>query len=87
MPVPQVVIVAPPPIQNPRGPIAPKFEGAAQLSAGVAAALASVAADEQCPFFDAGTVTASSLVDGVHLDADQHAALGRALARFVQRLL
>lgn len=38
-------------------------------------------------FFDAATVTTSSQVDGVHLDADQHAILGRALAPVVSRLL
>jgi hypothetical protein len=30
--------------------------------------------------FDAGSGTAASRVDGVHLDADLHAVLGRALA-------
>lgn len=28
MPVPDILIVAPPPVQTPKGPIAPKFEGA-----------------------------------------------------------
>ena len=33
--------------------------------------------------FDANTVTTASLVDGIHLDAPQHAVLGRALADHV----
>ena len=38
MPVPPVLIVAPPPFDDPRGPIAPKFTGAAAKSVGLAAA-------------------------------------------------
>ena len=83
MPVPEILIVAPPPTRTPKGPIAPKFEGAEQNSVGLAEAYRGVAADFGCRFFDAGTVTTSSEVDGVHLDAEQHLALGRALARFV----
>ena len=42
---------------------------------------------EGCAFFDAGSVTPTSAVDGVHLDASQHAVLGRALAAVVAPLL
>ena len=87
MPVPPILLVAPPPIGTPRGPIAPKFAGAEGASAGLAAALAKVAAASGCAFFDAGAVTASSRVDGVHLDADQHRVLGLALADEVAPLL
>ena len=38
-------------------------------------------------FFDSNTVTTSSTHDGVHLDADQHHALGVALAPVVAELL
>jgi hypothetical protein len=38
-----------------------------------------------CHFFDANTVTTSSDVNGVHLDAEQHVALGLAIAKFVTR--
>jgi lysophospholipase L1-like esterase len=38
-----------------------------------------VCSDLSCHFFDAASVTSSSRVDGIHLDADQHLALGRAL--------
>ena len=33
-----------------------------------------------------GSVTPASTVDGIHLDADQHQTLGKALARFVSAL-
>jgi lysophospholipase L1-like esterase len=87
MPVASILIVAPPPIVHPKGAIAPKFEGAAQKSAGLAAALSAVAKERGCEFFDAGTVTPTSLVDGVHLDADQHELLGKAIAQVVSPLL
>ena len=87
MPVPPVLIVAPPPIDNPRGPIAPKFAGGEAKCAGLAGAYREVASAMGCAFFDAATVTSSSAVDGVHLDADQHLKLGGALAGVVRPLL
>jgi lysophospholipase L1-like esterase len=87
MPIPPVLVVAPPPFDDPRGPLAPKFAGAAAKSAGLAAAFASVAAELGCAFFDAGSVTPASRVDGIHLDADQHGVLGRALVAAVRPLL
>ena len=86
MPVPPVLIVAPPPIATPMGPIARKFTDAATKSEGLAAALRDTAAELGCPFFDAGLVTSASRVDGIHLDADQHVALGNALAACVAAL-
>jgi lysophospholipase L1-like esterase len=87
MPVPEILIVAPPPIHEPKGAIAPKFEGAPQKSIGLAAALAAVATERDCEFFDAGTVTTTSRVDGVHLDSDQHERLGMAMAGVVAPIL
>jgi lysophospholipase L1-like esterase len=87
MPSPQILIVAPPSIRAPSGAIAPKFLGAESRCVGLAEAYARVASEEGGRFFDAGTVTTSSVVDGVHLDADQHAVLARALADTVEPLL
>jgi lysophospholipase L1-like esterase len=87
MPIPQVLIVAPPPIQNPRGPIALKFLGAETKCAGLADAYRAVAAEVGCAFFDSGSVTSASRVDGVHLDADQHRTLGEALVDVVHPLI
>jgi len=87
MHVPPILVVAPPAVGNPQGPIAPKFEGAREKSVGLAAAFAQVARERNCAFFDAGTATASSEVDGVHLDAAQHTTLGLALAQVVARML
>jgi lysophospholipase L1-like esterase len=87
MRVPPILVVAPPPIGEPHGAIAPKFAGAAAKCAGLAAAYRQVAADLGCHVFDAGTVVSASRVDGVHLDADAHRTLGDALAQVVRPLL
>ncbi|NKB68877.1 MAG: GDSL family lipase [Candidatus Latescibacteria bacterium] len=87
MPIPPVLIAAPPPIGTPQGPIAAKFTGGAEKCTGLAAAYRDVAQSLDCPFFDTGQITSSSPVDGVHLDADQHLALGKALATVVEPLL
>ena len=87
MPVPPILVVAPPPIDDPRGPIAPKFADGEAGSAGLASEYRKVSAELGCHFFDAATVTPSSRVDGVHLDADQHMRLGEAMAGVVAPLL
>jgi lysophospholipase L1-like esterase len=87
MPIPKILVVAPPPIQKAKGEIAPKLEGAEHKAVNLASAIEKVANETACAFFNAGSVTTSSKVDGVHLDAEQHLALGRALAKKVKPLL
>lgn len=87
MPVPPILIVAPPPFGPPKGVLAPKFSGAEIRCRGLADAYRTVSATLNCHFFDAGTVTASSKVDGIHLDREQHLALGQALAGVVMAML
>jgi len=87
MPVPPVLVVVPPPIASPRGPMAEKFRGADAKCVGLADAYREVTAALDCACFDAGTVTPASRVDGVHLDVDQHRRLGAALADVVRPLL
>src|ERR1022692_4375013 len=86
MPIPPVLVIAPSPIETPRGPLARKFTDAAGKSAGLAAALRETSADLGCHYFDAGGITSASRVDGIHLDADQHLLLGKALAAHVATL-
>lgn len=87
MPVPPILIVVPPAQATPRGAIAPKFVGGEQKCHGLAAACREVATTLFCDYSDAGTVATVSPIDGVHLDADQHARLGEALAAVVAGLL
>ena len=87
MPVPPILVVCPPPVLSPQGDMAEKFSGADRRCAGLADAYRAVASKLGCHFFDAGSVTSSSRVDGVHLDEDQHLALGRALVDVVGSIL
>ena len=87
MPVPAVLVAAPPPIRAPKGPIASKFAGGEEKCAGLAEVYQEVARSLDCAFFDAASVTTSSRVDGVHLDADQHATLGEAMAKAAGQFL
>ena len=70
-----------------KGEIAAKFEGAAAKAAGLKDAIQKVSEENNCYFFDAGTVTDTSRVDGVHLDEDQHLVLGKAMAETVKLLV
>jgi lysophospholipase L1-like esterase len=85
--VPPILVVCPPPIRSPQGVLAEKFSGAEQRCVGLADAYRAVCSDLGCHCFDAASVTSSSRVDGIHLDADQHLALGRALANVVAPIL
>jgi lysophospholipase L1-like esterase len=87
MPAPPVLVVVPPEIRLPKGPIAAKFVGAEEKCAGLAQAFRDVCSLLDCPVFDAGSVITSSRIDGIHLDADQHMLLGKALAEVVVGML
>ncbi|MDX1519128.1 MAG: SGNH/GDSL hydrolase family protein [Gammaproteobacteria bacterium] len=87
MPVPPVLIIAPPAIGNAKGTIAPKFLGSDKKCAGLADEYSKIADELDCYFLDAGLITPASPVDGVHLDADQHAKLGDAVAGKVTEIL
>ena len=86
MPVPPILVIAPPRLTEARGVIARKFGGAAEKSTDLAAAYRDISTELGCPFFDAGDVVQASPVDGIHLDADQHEVLGKSLAAFVAAL-
>ena len=84
MPVPPILVVAPPPIRTPKGPLAQKFAGGDVKCVGLAEALGQVCREQRCHFFDAATVVPSSELDGVHLDAAEHLTLGNALGPVVR---
>jgi lysophospholipase L1-like esterase len=85
MPMPEIMIVAPPPIIEPKGTIARKFEGSEKRCVGFSAELESVAKAHSVHYFNAGSVTEASLIDGIHLDENQHLLLGEAIANAVSR--
>lgn len=87
MPVPPILVVAPPLAGSATDTMADKFAGAREKAEGLAGAYASIAAEMRCGFFDAGRIISASRIDGVHLDADQHEILGRQMVEPVRRWL
>jgi len=81
MPVPDILIISPPMMQQPKGPLVQKFKGGVHRSVGLAGELQLISDTQQCYFFDAASVTDASAVDGIHLDAPQHVVLGQAVAK------
>ncbi len=87
MPVPPILVVAPPAIQAANGNMAEKFAGGDKKCVRLTAAYQEICTQTGCHFFDANTVVSSSKVDGVHLDPNEHLQLGKALSQFVSSLL
>lgn len=87
MPIPKILIIAPPIITNPKGAIANKFRGAEKRCIGLAKDLEVVAEDNNTHFFDSNTVITPSVIDGIHLDEDQHLLLGESVAEVVLKIL
>ncbi|QID16624.1 SGNH/GDSL hydrolase family protein [Nitrogeniibacter mangrovi] len=87
MPVPPILLVAPPQIGIPAGTMADKFAGGDLKCTGFPHALATVAKELECAFFDASHIIHASPVDGVHLDAHSHETLGDALVPVVAGLI
>lgn len=83
---PQLLLVAPPPVLE-AGCLAEIFAGAAAKSHRLAGIYQAVARRHGCAFLDAGSVVASSPLDGVHFEAADHVRLGRAVAGAVSALL
>lgn len=83
---PRILVVAPMPVEE-VGCLAEMFGGGAAKSRGIAAAYAGVADLFGVDFLDAGEVIAVSPLDGIHFDADAHAALGRTIAAKIRDMM
>ncbi len=82
---PALLLVAPVPILE-TGLLEPMFEGGAAKSRSLAPLIAALAARLGAGFVEAGRHAAVDPVDGIHLDASAHAALGAAFADAVETL-
>ena len=83
MPTPEIMIVSPPPIIQPKGTIAGKFKDSEKRCVGLPEQLQAIASSQKVHYFNAGDVTEASRVDGIHLDEDQHQLLGKAIAHAI----
>ncbi len=86
MPHPEILVVAPPEMAEPKGALVTKFVGSQPRSIGLSQHLQQVCQQFKVHFFDGAKVTGPSKVDGIHLDADQHYVLGTAIADVVKDL-
>ena len=75
----RVLLICPPPVLE-QGPIADQFYGARRRSLDLPPLYKALAAARGVAFLDAGQVISVSPQDGVHFDADAHAALADAVA-------
>ena len=82
MPTVRVILVAPPPLGR-QSEFAEFFEGSAEKLIALPSHYKTVAAQYGCEFFNAGTVVATSGIDGIHWEASEHAKLGEALAKLI----
>jgi lysophospholipase L1-like esterase len=85
---PEILIVAPPPLGESADPFyAGMFAERADQSCMLPALYADLAKELGCSFFDASLVAEASVADGVHLDAENTRAIGKALAPVVRDML
>ncbi len=80
---PEVLVVAPPPMQEVDW-LGEMFSGGAAKSVGLGARIGQAAARQSVAFVDAGDIVESSSVDGIHMEGDSHRILGLALAKAVE---
>lgn len=81
--VPDILVVAPPPILE-AGCLAEMFAGGAAKSQGLSAAIRAMTQRVGVGFFDAGAVIHVSPLDGIHYEAEAQVALGHAMAQAVR---
>jgi lysophospholipase L1-like esterase len=87
-PAPRVLVVAPPRLVKSEDPyFLEVFDEAIGESEKLASLYASLSRDLGCAFFDAAQVAHADRADGVHLDAQNTAAIGAAIAPVVRELL
>ena len=80
---PKLLVIAPPPIGK-LTLMAGIYGDAPVKSIDLAHHIELITRFLDCPFMDAGTVVASSVVDGVHWDADQHQLFAEAVYQRIQ---
>jgi lysophospholipase L1-like esterase len=85
---PKVLVISPPRIvETPDAFYADMFAGAVAESAKMSGFYSKLAQELGCSFFDASAVASPLPIDGVHLDAENTAAIGRTLAPIIRNLL
>ena len=85
---PKILLVSPPAVsRTDNAEFKEFFAGGDAASQHLARLYAELASLTGCGFFDAGSVAKTTPLDGVHLDAENTRAIGRALAPVVRKML
>lgn len=85
---PDILIVAPPPLcETADTEFAAMFAGGIEQSRMLGSFYADLADEKGVGFFDASSVARTSAIDGVHLDAANTRAIGKALVPMVKMML
>jgi len=86
--VPEILLVSPPAVsRTDNAEFRDMFAGGDAASKQLAPLYAALADEVGCGFFDAGSVAETTPLDGVHLDAQNTRAIGKALAPIVRVML
>jgi lysophospholipase L1-like esterase len=80
---PRVLLIAPPPLSR-LELLSAMFAGGSEKSRRLGSLYAALAAQFRCAFLDAGSVIGSSDIDGIHIEASEHAKLGTAIAAVIR---
>lgn len=83
---PEILLLCPPPVGK-LTEFAEMFEGAEEKSRQLARHYRSVASEFGCHFLNTGEIIRSSDIDGIHLEAGEHAKLGAAVAAQTRSIL
>jgi len=86
--VPDILLIAPPPlVETDNQEMLAHFDGQIAQSKRIAPYYQALAQECGCGFFDAGSVAATSPLDGVHMDVENTVRLGEALVDVVKARL
>lgn len=83
---PEIMIISPPPILTDLKGWDSVFDGGRKKSLQFAKEFERIADAQEVHFYDAGSIVASSEVDGFHLDIPAHKTLGEAIALEVEAI-
>lgn len=83
---PEIMIISPPPILEDLKGWDSVFDGGREKSLQFAEEFERVADAQEVHFYDAGSIVASSAVDGFHLDIAAHKTLGEAIALEIEAI-
>jgi lysophospholipase L1-like esterase len=85
---PKILLVSPPPItRTEHVEFKEFFAGGEAASQHLARLYAELAGMTGCGFFDAGSAAQTTPLDGIHLDAENTRAIGRAITPVVRKML